>query len=343
MGKNNSQFNIHNSSFANNFEEVLIVIQKTKQQVFRQVNSSLIALYWEVGKYISVKVQENTWGKSIVKELAYYIKDKEPNIKGFSSQNLWRMKQFYETYKDNEKLSTLSREIPWSHNMAILSSAKSDEEKEFYIRLTIKERLSFRELERQIDSSYFERVMIGNQKLSTLPRVLPQDTVNIFKDTYVLEMLQLPTNHSEKQLKQKITQNISQFLLEFGRDFAFMGEEYPLQVGNQDFAIDLLFYHRTLQCMVAIELKIEKFKPEHLGQLNFYLEALDKDIKTDKENPSIGILLCKGKDDLVVEYALNRSLSPTLVADYKTQLPDKLLLQQRWQEIVNTLEDNEEL
>ncbi len=326
----------------NNFEEVLTAIKQAKQQVFKQVNSSLIVLYWNVGQYISEKVQHSDWGKSVVMELANYIKGKEPNIKGFSSQNLWRMKQFYETYKDNENLSTLSREIPWSHNMAILSSAKSDEEKEFYMRLVAKERWSFRELERQIDSSYFERVMLGNTKLSTLSRVLPQNVNSIFKDTYVLEMLQLPLTHSEKELKQKIAQNISKFLLEFGRDFAFMGEEYPLQVGNQDFAIDLLFYHRTLQCMVAIELKTEKFKPQHLGQLNFYLEALDQEIKTPNENPSIGILLCKGKDDIVVEYALNRSLSPTLVADYKTQLPNKLLLQEKWEEILKSIKNVEQ-
>ncbi len=329
------------SKYQGNFEEILISIKKTKYQVFKQVNSSLIALYWNIGQYISDKVQNSDWGKSVVLALANYIKVKEPNIKGFSSQNLWRMKKFYETYKGNAKLSTLSREIPWSHNMAILSFAKSDEEKEFYIRLVIKERLSFRELERQMNSSYYERVMLSNEKLSTLSRVLPQNITNIFKDTYVLEMLQLPINHSEKELKKKIAQNISKFLLEFGRDFAFMGEEYPIQVGNHDFAIDLLFYHRTLQCMVAIELKIEKFKPEHLGQLNFYLEALDRDIKTDKENPSIGILLCKGKDNVVVEYALNRTLSPTLVADYTTQLPDKLLLQEKWEEILKQLQEKD--
>jgi len=313
------------------FEHITKLIEQAKRRAYQKVNTEIVDLYWNIGAYLHLQVNQKNWGKSIIKQLAIHLKNKQPNIKGFSSQNLWRMKQFYETYKNDTKLSTLLREIPWSHNIAILSTAKSDEEKEFYIKLVIKERLSFRELERQINSSYYERVMLGNTKLSTLSREFPQDINNIFKDTYVLEMLQLPANHSEKELKQKITQNISKFLLEFGRDFAFMGEEYPLQVGNQDFAIDLLFYHRTLQCMVAIELKIEKFKPAHLGQLNFYLEALDKDIKTTNENPSIGILLCKGKDDIVVEYALNRSLSPTLVADYKTQLPNKKLLKQKWQ------------
>ncbi len=321
------------------FEHITQLIEKAKQRAFQKVNTEIIDLYWQIGGFLHEQVDSAKWGKSVVNELADYIKTVQPNTKGFSSQNLWRMKQFYETYKGSEKLSTLLREIPWSHNMAIVSGAKSDEEKEFYIKLTIKERLSFRELERQINSSYYERVMLGNTKLSTLSREFPQDLTSIFKDTYVLEMLQLPQTHSENELKVKITQNISKFLLEFGRDFAFMGEEYPLQVGNQDFAIDLLFYHRTLLCMVAVELKIERFKPEFLGQLNFYLEALDRDIKTPNENPSIGILLCKGKDDTVVEYALSRSLSPTLVADYKTQLPDKRVLKEKWQEILDQLED----
>ena len=153
----------------------------------------------------------------------------------------------------------------------------------------------------------------------------------------VLELLHLPEKHSEKDLKKAITQNISKFVLEFGRDFAFMGEEYPVQVGNQDFSIDLVFYNRSLNCIVAIELKIEKFKPEHLGQLNFYLEALDRDVRKPHENPSIGILLCKGKDDVVVEYSLSRTLSPTLVADYETKLPDKKLLQAKWEEILRSL------
>lgn len=323
------------------FEHIIQLIEKARQRAFQKVNTEIIDLYWQIGGFLHEQVVAAKWGKSVVNELADYIKTVQPNIKGFSSQNLWRMKQFYETYHGNKKLSALLREIPWSHNMVIVSGAKSDQEKEFYIKLVKKERLSLRELERQLNSSYYERVMLGNTKLSALPREFPKDLGSIFKDTYVLEMLQLPQTHSEKDLKVKITQNISKFLLEFGRDFAFMGEEYPLQVGNQDFAIDLLFYHRTLQCMLAVELKIERFKPEFLGQLNFYLEALDRDIKTPNENPSIGILLCKGKDDMVVEYALSRSLSPTLVADYKTQLPDKRVLKQKWQELLHQLDETD--
>jgi predicted nuclease of restriction endonuclease-like (RecB) superfamily len=251
------------------------------------------------------------------------------------------MKQFFETYKDSPKLATVWREISWSHHKIIIP-CRSHEEREFYMRLSFKEKWSVRELQRQINSSYFERVMIGNEKLATLSRELPQDIIGSFKDSYVLELLHLPEKHLEKDLRKAIAQNITKFLLEFGRDYAFMGEEYPVQVGDQDFAIDLVFYNRSLNCMVAIELKIEKFKPEHLGQLNFYLESLDRDVKKPHENPSIGILLCNGKNDTVVEYALSRTLSPTLVADYQTKLPDKKLLQAKWEEILERLREIEE-
>jgi predicted nuclease of restriction endonuclease-like (RecB) superfamily len=319
------------------FLPVTQLIAQAKQRAFQAVNRELVMLYWQIGEYLSQQVQQQAWGKAVVQQLADYIVQTEPSIKGFSAQNLWRMKQFYETYKGNEKLATVWREIPWAHHKLILP-CKTEQEREFYLRLTHKDKLSYRELERQINASYYERVMLGNVQLATLPNDLTQNLDNIFKDTYVLEFLQLPETRQEKDLQKAIAQNITKFLLEFGRDFAFMGEEYSLQVGNQDFAIDLLFYHRKLQCLVAIELKNERFKPEHLGQLNFYLEALDRDVKTDYENPSIGILLCKGKDDTVVEYALSRSLSPTLVADYQTKLPSKALLQAKWEEILRLLE-----
>lgn len=323
----------------NHYNEFIIInemIAEAKRKVFQAVNNELISLYWNIGEYLHKKVNDSNWGKSVISELSAFILKTQPNIKGFSAQNLWRMKQFYETYKDNPKLATLWREISWSHHKLIMP-CKSEDEREFYIRLTIKERLSVRELERQINTSYYERVMLGNIKLKSNSNPLMSDANNTFKDTYVLELLNLPQQFLEKDLRKAISKNITKFLLEFGRDFAFMGEQYPLQVGNQDFEIDLLFYNRKLNCLVAVELKIEKFKPEQIGQLNFYLEALDRDIKTESENPSIGILLCAGKDDTVVEYSLNRSLSPTLVADYQTKLPNKRLLQQKWEEILGSL------
>lgn len=322
------------------FTHITQLIAKAKERAYQAVNQELVTLYWHIGEYVSAQVQAKAWGKSVVQELADFIQRSEPNIKGFSSQNIWRMKQFYETYKDNEKLATLWRELSWSHHKLILP-CKTEEEQAFYLTFSVKEKWTVRELERQINASYFERVMLGNTKLATLSRVLPQEITNTFKDTYVLELLHLPEQHHEKDVRKAIAQNITKFLLEFGRDFAFMGEEYPLQVGNQDFAIDLVFYNRSLNCMVAIELKREIFKPAHLGQLNFYLEALDRDIRKPHENPSIGILLCKGKDGAVVEYALSRTLSPTLVADYQTKLPNKALLKAKWEEILDSLNPEE--
>ena len=225
------------------------------------------------------------------------------------------------------------REISWSHNLAIFSRCKTVEEREFYLKLAKQENHSFRELERQISASFFERTMIGNSKLSPAVRESNNDLSNTFKDSYVFEFLNLPEPHSESELQRGLVRQMKNFILELGKDFLFIGEEYRLQVGNSDFYIDLLLYHRGLQCLVAFELKADKFKPDHLGQLNFYLEALDRDVKKQKENPSIGVLLCKDKDSEVVEYALSRSLSPTMVSEYKTQLPDKKILQQKLQEL----------
>jgi predicted nuclease of restriction endonuclease-like (RecB) superfamily len=243
------------------------------------------------------------------------------------------MKQFYESYKDYPKLSTLLREISWSHNLAIFSRCKTAEERAFYLNLAKQENYSFRELERQISASLFERTIIGNAKRSPLVREMGKNLTNTFKDSYVFEFLNLPEPHGESELQRGLLNQMKKFILEIGKDFLFIGEEYKLQVGNSDFFLDLLFYHRGLQCLVAFELKADKFKPEHLGKLNFYLEALDRDVKNAHENPSIGVLLCKDKDHEVVEYALSRSLSPTMVSRYKTELPDKKMLQQKLQEI----------
>lgn len=316
------------------FNALLQHIQQARQKVFAQVNTALIDLYWQVGKIISQQVQAQAWGKGVVAELANYIAQHAPDIKGFSDKNLWRMKQFYETYADDAKLSSLVRELPWSHNLAIFSRCKSQEERIFYLNLATKEGYTFRDLDRQISASTFERTVIGSTKLSTVLRELHPAIQTTFKDNYVLEFLGLPETHSESDLQKALTQHIKAFILELGNDFIFMGEEYRLQVGNQDFYIDLLFYHRGLAALVAFELKIGQFSPEHMGQLNFYLEALDRDVKKPHENPSIGILLCRDKDDEVVEYALSRNLSPALVAQYQLQLPDKKLIQAKLHELL---------
>ncbi|MBW7674247.1 PDDEXK nuclease domain-containing protein [Chryseobacterium chendengshani] len=315
------------------FTDIIELIKISRDNAIKTVNAELINLYWNIGEYISKKVELSEWGQSVVKELSQYIQTNEPDIKGFSDKNLWRMKQFYDTYKEVPKISTLLREISWSHNLAIFSRCKTIEEQEFYIRLTKQENYSFRELERQISSSLFERTMIGNSKLSTVLRETNADIANTFKDSYIFDFLNLPETFNESDLQKGLIQQMKNFILELGKDFLFISEEYKVQVGNSDFYIDLLFFHRGLQCLVAFELKADKFKPEHLGQLNFYLEALDRDVKRQNENPSIGVLLCKDKDSEVVEYALSRSLSPTMVSEYKTQLPDKKVLQQKLHEL----------
>lgn len=322
------------------FAEVLGQIQQTRQRVFAQANTALIDLYWQIGQTLSHKVTTAGWGKGVVTELARYIAQTDPTIKGFSDKNLWRMKQFYETYQGDEQLSTLLRVLPWSHNLAIFSRCKTTQERQFYLELAIKEKYSFRELDRQIDAAQFERSQMHPQVSPVQPEINPL-IASSFKDRYVLEFLGLPEPHSERDLQRALVTHMKAFILELGRDFIFMGEQFRLQVGNQDFFIDLLFFHRGLSALVAFELKIGKFSPEHMGQLNFYLEALDRDVKKPFENPSIGVLLCRDKDDEVVEYALSRNLSPTLIAQYELQLPDKRLLQDRLHELLAQRWDDE--
>ena len=239
------------------------------------------------------------------------------------------MKQFYETDRDKEKLSPLVREISWSNNLLILSGCKTDEAKEFYLRLCARNGYSKRELERQIDSMLFERTMLSDAKNKQL--ITRSEGLAALRDAYVFEFLELP----KKDLRKAIVDNLKSFILEFGKDFTFVGEEYRVQVGNTDFFIDLLFYNRALSCLVAVDLKVGKFKPEHIGQINFYLEALDRDVKKPNENPSVGLILCASKDDTVVEYALSRSMSPTMVSEYALQLPDKKLLQEKLRELTD--------
>lgn len=329
---------LNTQEYKHSFDKVLYLIDEAKHQVYKQANKTLIELYWNIGLYISHKTTEDNWGKNTVEALAHYIKQHNPNIKGFSKQNIWRMKQFYETYKDNQKLSPLVREVSWTNNLLIMTGRKSDEEKEFYLRETITNNYSKRELERQINSSSFERTVIANTKLSPVVRELPQETHGVFKDTYILDFLSLPKVHKEKDLQSSIVTSLKEFILELGVGFAFIGQEYRVSVGDEDFYIDLLFSHRHLQCLVAFELKIEKFKPMHLGQLEFYLEALDRDVKAPHENPSIGVLLCREKNDEVVEYALSRSLSPTVIADYETELIPKQLLKKKVEELYRLYE-----
>ena len=327
---------------ANDFGAVISIIENAKGRALKAVNAELINMYWEVGEYLSELCAESTYGDKVIDEVANYISATAPTIKGFNRRGLYRMKQFYETYKEDEIVSALLTQLSWTNHLLIMSKSKTKEERDFYVALAAKEHYSSRELERQLDSSYYERYMLSAGKQS--PELVPQTVRNSILDTYVLEFLDLPEQYSERNFRKAIIQNLKQFILEFGKDFTFIGEEYRVQVGGQDFFIDLLFYNRALSCLVPIELKIGKFKPEHIGQINFYLEALDRDVKKPNENPSVGLILCASKDDAVVEYALSRSMSPTLVSDYTLCLPDKQILKDKLQELAElALEDGEEM
>ncbi len=336
----------------NEFEYVTELISASQQKAYAGVNAELVKLYWNIGAFISEKIDTGSWGDGIVSQLSEDIKSKFPNLKGFTKRGLYRMKQFYTTYYGIEKVSTLLTQTSWSNNLTILSKCKRLEEKQFYLLLCVKEKWSQRELNRQIESSVFERTILsdetvsdaieshvnsnknrGNANVSPLLTQFDERAKLVFKDTYVFEFLDLPENYQEKDLQKQLLANLKKFLMELGSGFTFVGEEYRVQVGMHDYYIDLLLYHRELQCLVAVELKTVEFAPEHMGKINFYLEALDREVKLPNENPSIGILICKGKDDEVVEISLSRNISPTVVSDYMTKLIDKELFQQKVKEL----------
>jgi predicted nuclease of restriction endonuclease-like (RecB) superfamily len=381
------------------FGTIVKLIQEAQGRVRQYTNTALVTLYFDIGKTVSDKVAQGTWGQGTVQQLADYIQTEIPTLKSFNRRGLYRMKQFYETYcpgsefdvafqnitslntenqinkkgsavptllsfefvsaaltqlqkPQNEKVSPVLTQLPngansgeiqfvpplvaqiaWASHLEILSSCKSAEEKIFYIILAAKEKWTKRELNRQIASGYFERYALSNTKVSALPTQLPAKINEHLKDIYSLEFLELGDDFSESDLQKSIVKNLKKFILEIGNNFSFVGEEYRVQVANRDYEIDLLFYHRALQCLVAFELKITDFKPEYLGKMNFYLEALDREHKQPHENPSIGIILCKSKDDEIVEIAMSRSLSPTKIAEYTTKLIDKKLLQAKLHEL----------
>ncbi len=314
------------------FDVVLDLIDAARTRAVAAVNTTIIELYGNIGRYISRKIAEDGWGKGTVKVLSETIQRRFPGVTGYSAQNLWRMRQFFETYQDKPKLSALVRELSWTHNLIVIAKCKRDDEREFYLRLCIQERWHYRQLERQIAGALFERVVLSPTKLSAPLRELHPEAATAFKDSYLVEFLDLPRDHSERDLQQGLIENLKRFLIELGSDFCFAGSQYPLQVGGRDFVLDLLFFNRALNCLVLFELKIDEFQPEYLGKLEFYLEALDRDVKKPHERPSIGVLLCATKDHEVVEYALSRAMSPALVAEYQTRLPDKTLLQAKLHE-----------
>jgi predicted nuclease of restriction endonuclease-like (RecB) superfamily len=332
-----------------------------------------------VGAYVYQKLDAADWGAKVVNTLAKWLMENEPGLKGFDRRSLYRMQEFYLTWQNvdwtalknngtvivgsvNPQLQAINNqcfeivgssipqftEMPmvlgktsWTHHVEILKRSSPLEEKVFYLLLTIKDGYTVSELKRQIKTSLYERQKMSSQKIIANHHPAAEKIPLIFRDKYIFEFLDLPEPHSESDFQKALIGRLKQFILELGRDFIFMGEEYHLQVGKRDYYIDLLFFHREMQCLVGFELKVQEFEPEHLGKLNFYLEALDRDVKKPHENPSIGVLLCKSKENEVVEYALSRNISPALVADYETKMIDKGLLQRMLHEWAETITDRD--
>ena len=256
------------------FKEIINIIQSHRQNAYRKINEELVTMHYEIGCYLSKKVNAGEYGDGIISKIATKIKEQYPTLTGFSKRGLYQMIQFYEIYKENEKVQPLVTQLSWTNNLLILQGAKTIEEREFYIRLCIKNNYSKRELNRQIQSNYYERYLLsnGNALESLEPLVGEEDAPNTkLLDVYSLEFLDLPNNYKEKDLKSAIMNNLKDFILEIGKDFSFVGKEYRIQVGNRDFYIDLLFYNRAYSCLVAFELKIGEFEPEYLSKMNFIL------------------------------------------------------------------------
>ena len=320
------------------FQKIIDIIESSRERAYRKVNEELILMYRDIGEYISEQSENAEYGDAFVQKLADFFAENYPDLKGFNRRGLYRMKQFYELYKDEEKVSTLLTQLSWSNHLKIMSACKTMDERIFYMNMCIKEKYSARELARQIDSGYYERYMLSQKPLSPVVEEARKATGNVFLDNYVLDFLDVPDSVSEHDLQKSIIRNLKDFILEIGKDFTFIGEEYRVQVGKHDYYIDLLFYHRGLSCLAAFELKIGEFKPEYVGKMNLYLETLDREVKKENENPSVGVILCASKDDEVVEFALSRSLSPTMVSEYNLKLIDKKLLQKKLKEYIELAE-----
>jgi predicted nuclease of restriction endonuclease-like (RecB) superfamily len=316
---------INDQDYVNFFQEIKGRIRDRQYEALRSVNRELVRLYWEIGELIHHKQEALGWGKSVVETLARDLQSEFEGLNGFSARNLWNMREFYRTYLTRPNLQPLVAEISWTKNMIILSRCKDDLEREFYLRATARYGWTKAVLQHQVDNKSYEKYLLNQTNFdATVPDEIKAQAVLAVKDNYTFDFLDLADQHSERDLEQSLVKNIRAFLSELGGAFAFIGNQYRLEVGGQEYFIDLLLFHRRLRCLVAIELKIGDFKPEHKGKMEFYLEALDCQEKMEGENPPIGMIICRYKNKTVVEYALRNASRPIGVATYTIvpQLPD---------------------
>ena len=313
----------------NDYSQFLVEIKEririAQYEAMRAVNKEMIALYWDIGKRITDKQQQLGWGKAIVETLSKDLQNEFPGIQGFGSRNIWYMQQFYTEYQGNEFLQPLVAEISWSKHLVIMTKCKDEQERRFYILATKKFGWTKDLLINKIEAKNYEKYLVGQTNFdTTLPDTIRNQAILAVKDDYTFDFLNLGEEHSEAELEQALIQNIRSFLVEFGTDFTFVGNQYRIEIEGEEYFIDLLLYHRKLQAMVAVELKIGKFLPEYKGKMEFYLNVLNDTVKLPHENPSIGIIICKSKKRTIVEYALKDSNQPIGVATYSltSELPD---------------------
>ncbi|WP_294890300.1 PDDEXK nuclease domain-containing protein [Sulfurimonas sp. RIFCSPLOWO2_12_36_12] len=301
-------------------------IYSAKSKAILSANRIMIELYWEIGKEIITKQEALGWGKSVVEQMSKDLITEFGEKSGYSSSNLWRMRIFYLSYQDSEKLAQAVREISWGQNILIFEKCKTDDEREYYIKNTIEYGWNRNVLTHHIKTNLFDRDKIKNKSNNfeiALPSYLSELAIDIVKSEYNLEFLEVSKDIHERQVENALIENIKRFLLELGYGFSFVGNQYKLVLGENEYFIDLLFFHRKLNALVAVELKVGKFKPEYAGKMNFYLNILNDKVKMPHENPSIGIILCSDKDGLEVEYALQNVIQPMGVSTYtvKEELP----------------------
>ncbi|MDO9224751.1 MAG: PDDEXK nuclease domain-containing protein [Pseudomonadota bacterium] len=313
--------------YAEFLADIKTSIRQRQYQALRSVNRELVALYCDIGQAIHQKQQALGWGKAIVETLAYDLQAEFPGRNGFSSRNLWNMRDLYLAYADLPKLQPLVAEISWAKNLVILGRCKDPLEREFYLRATAHFGWTKAVLQHQIDNKTYEKYLLNQTSFDhALPDDLKAQAALAVKDHYTFDFLELAEEHSERQLEQALLVKLRHFLIELGGAFAFIGNQHRLEVGGQEYFIDLLLFHRRLRCLVAIELKIGDFKPEHKGKMEFYLEALETSERLPEENPPIGIIICRGKNKTVVEYALRNATRPLGIATYSVvpNLPENI-------------------
>lgn len=293
-------------------------IRCAQYAALKAVNTELVGLYWDLGRLIVEKQEQSGWGKSVVERLSQDLRKEFPGVAGFSVQNLWYMRQFHMEYREHEKLQPLVGEIAWAHNLVIMSKCKDPLEREFYLRMTRKFGWSKNVLIHQIENQSYEKSLLGQTNFDhTLTPALRAQAKLAVKDEYTFDFLELAEEHSERELERALITRVEDFLRAMGGLFAFMGSQYRLEVDGREYFLDLLLFHRRLRSLVAIELKIGDFQPEFVGKMQFYLTALDRQVRQEDENPSIGIILCKEKSRTIVEYALHDANKPIGVATYE--------------------------